>query len=170
MSIYQTALDDIAAMLVAAGATGMTGSGTTVMQLKPTPAPGGVPEDSHNTKAVIYAANSNTTYKGSTIVYYDRLNLAMLANLAPLDRTKYTQIADVGVSVYTMLDLIRDAIGIQFTTDDLVDTQTVAGANGTDVTLTAKSTSVGWYGTVTLSFSGLPNIINAFNGRALIGF
>lgn len=148
----------------------MTGSGTTVMQLKPTPAPGGVPENTHNTKAVIYAANSNTIYKGSTIVYYDRLDLAMLANLGPLDRTKYVQVADVDVSIYSMLDLIRDAVGIQFTTDDLVETQTTAGDDGTLVTLTAKTNSIGWVGTVTLQFSGLPNIINAFNGRALIGF
>ena len=166
MSIYVKSLDDIAAMLVAAGATGVVSNDIKVIALKPTPSG----ESVNNTKAVIQMQPSNVSFTGTTIVYFDRLDLSKLANLGPFDKTKYLTFSDVDVSIYTMLDSIRDAVGIQFTTDDLVETQTVAADDGTDVTLTAKSTSLGWTGTVTLRFSGLPNIINAFNGRALTGF
>ena len=166
MSIYVKSLDDIAAMLVVAGATSVVSNDIKVIALKPTPSG----ESVYNTKAVIQMQPSNTSFTGTTIVYFDRLDLSELVNLGPLDKTKYLTFSDVDVSIYTMLDSIRDAVGIQFTTDDLVETQTVAADDGTDVTLTAKSTSLGWTGTVTLRFSGLPNIINAFNGRALTGF
>lgn len=109
--------------------------------------------------------NASNPFSGQSKVYYDRLNLANLANF-----TFTKNSANVGVSVYTILDVIRNQTGITFTSDDLVDHAVVDTGNGLQVQLEAKPTSLGFTGTFNLPLKNLPSIATLFTTNALVGF
>jgi hypothetical protein len=140
-------------------------TGWSVFAMRPTK---GSDSISQNTKIRMLMGASNTTYAGYKDIFYDRLDLGALANFNP-----YQVSVTPGVSVLTVLDKIRDQYGIQLTANDINDVQTVdrdGDGKYTTVTLTSKPTSLGWIGSVTLTFLGLPDISQAFISQSLGGF
>jgi len=109
--------------------------------------------------------NSNNPFTGRSKVYYDRLNLADLSNF-----TFTKNPADPDVSVYTILDIIRNQTGITFTQDDLVDHQVEDTGTVIQVLLEAKPTSLGFTGSFTLQLKNYPDISTLFTSNALVGF
>lgn len=164
MSLYQNSNDDLSSMIsAAAGVTVNTGD-YTVLAIRATTTAEQT-QYGKNTKIAIQM-NASSTLRGQMNLYYDRLDLGALANFTP-----YKLPVSEGVDVSTILTTIRDMYGILFTMNDLVDTQTVDNGSGTaQVTLTALSSSLGYTGSVTISFTTLPNISTAFYSNQLAGF
>ena len=160
MTVYATSLGDLTSLINAKTSAALTNE-FDVIGLIATP----VGESPCNTKAMLQAKTTSASYQGRKVIYYDRLNLADLAKF------QYFKIPmEEDVSLYSMFNTLRDGLGIKFTEDDLVDAQSVATETGVAITLTAKPLSLGWYGTVTLEFAGLPHISTAFYSDKLNGF
>lgn len=118
-----------------------------------------------NSKVMAIAA-AEGTYRGSRVVFYDRLDLSAMENFEFIPVT-----LEPGVSVYDLLGSIYAMTGIAFTVNDLVDHQSVSGeGNAVEVLLEAKATSLGFTGSFTLTGVGYPNISTAFSSNILPGF
>lgn len=168
MSIYQVSKDDIALMISAKVGATITASQFSVIGLRASKA-GDV--TTKNSKLHFLLNDTQVTYRGEASLYYDRLDLSILANFSPFSVNGIRNApVYIGQNVYDVLDSIRDAVGIQFDTTDLVNNQVYQGDYGAEVVLQAQPTSIGWTGSYTLRMSGYPNIINAFYGRSLAGF
>lgn len=168
MSIYQVSKDDLASMV-----STLVGSTITSSQFSIDVIRASKPADNttKNTKAHFVLNDTNATYRGSTSFFYDRLDLSILANFSPFSPNGIRNApVYIGQNVYDILASIRDAVGIQFDTTDLVNNQVYQGDYGAEVVLQAQPDSLGWTGSYTLRMSGYPNIINAFYGRSLSGF
>jgi hypothetical protein len=160
VTVYATSLGDLTSLINAKTSAALTNE-FDVIGIIATPSG----ESPRNTKAMLQAKTTSTVYQGRKVIYYDRLNLADLAKF------QYFKVPiEEDISIYAALNLLRDALGIKFTTDDLVETQTVLTETGVEVTLTAKPGSLGWTGTVTLEFNELPHISTAFYSDKLNGF
>lgn len=117
-----------------------------------------------NTKIRATLKPEKVGYKGSTVVYYDRLSLAKLADFPAPD---YPPTGGVGQSVYELLTRIRTSMGIVLTADDLEETFVEDdGANG-KVLLKAKATSVGWTGQFYLVFAPKPSFASLFKTNSI---
>lgn len=167
---YLNSNDELQQLLIAAGATNIgqntATTGWTVTGVRPTKT--GDNQPNQNTKLRVTARPGNTFYTGFADVFYNRMDMSQLASFNP-----FLVSMPPGISILTVLNTIRDQYGVQLTTDDISDATTV-DKNGdgafTAVTLTAKSTSLSWTGSVTLTFGGLPNISTAFVSAILPGF
>jgi hypothetical protein len=96
-------------------------------------------------------AKAGSPYQGKRDLTYDRLNLGSLnaTNLPGFKCSAYNV-----TTVYTLLPMLQYWTGIQFTTDDLEDAPLVDNGDDThSVTLTAKTTSLGWIGTAPLTIT-----------------
>jgi hypothetical protein len=112
-----------------------------------------------NTKLRITVVPERAGYKGTSVIYYDRLSLAKLADFPVPD---YPPTGGVGQSVYDLLARIKTATGIPFTSDDLEETFVEDdGANGR-VLLKAKATSLGWIGQFYLVLGAKPSFAALF--------
>ncbi len=161
MSIYQDSAAELAALVSQAAGTTVTAAQMTFTT--PTVVIGG--ESTKNTK--LWAiCNADAPVKGRKVVFYDRLNLADLSHFGfePLS-------IDAGVSVYTVLDVIRDSIGITLTAADLEETTTVEDEDeNVSVLLKAKATSLGYTGEYIFVAKPWPHISTVFSSDQLIGF
>lgn len=155
MSTYQTLIDDITPSLTTlAGGTSMTNV-FDILAIVPSTTVAG-----YNSKMRIRAKASDPTYTGFKDVYFNRLDLGDLGKL--LVNCARAQLA-IGVQLYSVLDVIRDQVGIRFTTADLNDATTVLEADGTvSVLLVAKSTSQSWLGSYKLIMQDTPTLASYF--------
>lgn len=117
------------------------------------------PANTKNTKIRMTMLQSSTTYKGSHVLYYDRLNLSGLANFPVPD---YPPISSVGESVYTLLQKIRNSMGVVFTERDLVETFVEDDGEAGRILLKAKPDSVGWIGEYYLELAPKPPLAGLF--------
>jgi len=106
-----------------------------------------------NTSISIVAKDINSPYDGAATVRYRRLNLADLTQLVPTNIRGYK--LDTMMAVAQRLNVLY---GTNFTTDDIVDGPSGLVNGVGDVTLVAKSTSLGWLGSVkfTCALGSLP--------------
>lgn len=117
------------------------------------------PAKTENTQIRISLTSDHPTHTGSEVFYYNRLDLARLASYpAPA----YPPTVGLGVSVYTILTDIKNAMGLDFTQDDLVETFTVGTVIDSTVLLKAKPTSLGWIGEFTLPLGQKPLLSSSF--------
>jgi len=110
-----------------------------------------------NTQVKFTVADTNASYSGSEVFHYNRLDLARLANYPAPD---YPPITNVGVSVYALLTQIKNAMGLSFTPDDLVETFVTGTEGNTSILLKAKTTSLGWIGEFNLPL-GVPPLLSS---------
>lgn len=97
--------------------------------------------------AVRLTAPPGTTYQGSRVVTYDRLDIASLQYI-----TGFVIKRSNPATVHDLLAAILYSTGIPLTTDDLEDSPCTPGANGTSTaTLTAKAGSIGWFGSLAVT-------------------
>lgn len=126
-----------------------------------------VPEDNtvRNTKIMTMASEAGI-YKGSRVIYYDRLNLADMVNF------EFTQaVLPNNTGVHAMLRSIMAMTGLSFTEDDLVNHVSEPDGNGgVQVLLEAKPESIGWTGSFLLVGVNYPDISTAFDSNILPGF
>lgn len=160
MSTFQSPIADIALMLTSASGSTID---TTMFTLSGMKAHDGS-VSTKNTEAWV-EFNAAAPLTGRVKVYYDRLNLRSLGNF-----TFTRQSADPGVSVYTILDIIRNQTGITFGTDDLVDHAVVDTGTVIQVYLEAKTTSIGFTANYTLTLKPYPDISTLFTNNALVSF
>jgi hypothetical protein len=167
---YLNSNDELQQLMIAAGATNIgqntATTGWTVTGIRATKTADNQPNQ--NTKLRVTPQPGNTFYSSFADLFYNRMDLQFLASFNP-----YVLSMAPGISVLTVLNTIRDQFGIQLTTDDINDATTVdkfGDGSATSVTLVAKSTSLSWFGTVTLTFGGLPDISTAFVSPVLTGF
>jgi hypothetical protein len=118
------------------------------------------PAFTQNTKVRISIVPTHATHQGSEIFYFNRLALSQLASYPAPD---YPPVAITGVSVYTLLQAIKSAMGLSFTTDDLVETFVQGEAPNQTVLLKAKTTSLGWTGEFTLPLGAPPLLSTLFS-------
>jgi uncharacterized protein (UPF0264 family) len=166
VSLYQNSNDDLSAMISAAAGVTVATADYTILGIRATTTAEQT-QYGKNTKIAIQM-NASSTLRGQMSLYYDRLNLASLANFTP-----YLLSSDVNVDISQLLTTIRDMYGILFTMADLADAQTQddgTGTGGTTLVLTALAGSYGYTGTVTIHFAPLPNIGTAFYSPQLSGF
>lgn len=104
-----------------------------------------------NTKLRVTVSNDHPDYNGTVVIDYHRLVLSNLANFPVPD---YPPTAVVGASVYSLLQKIRDSMGIYFTQDDLEETFVTDNGSHGEVLLKAKDTSLGWVGEFPLLLGG----------------
>lgn len=93
----------------------------------------------------------NSMYYGSTYLYYNRLNLAT-AFANQLIKLKFYPPVD---TFYHQLENFNDYFASIFTQDDLEDVVLDPVATEGLITITAKSTSRGWQGSVTMAYEVL---------------
>ena len=112
-----------------------------------------------NTQIRMTIAASNASFEGSDVLFYNRLDLARLANYPAPD---YPPLSQTGTSVYTLLPAIKSSMGLDFTTDDLVETIVTNPGTGEVILLKAKPTSLGWVGEFTLPLGVKPLLSSIF--------
>jgi hypothetical protein len=167
VSVYQFSKDDIAAMVSAIVGTTVLSSHFDIVGLRPTITADNV---SANTKARL-KFNGTGDYSGTVDVFYNRLDLSSIANFSPYSVNGVRKApAYEGDALYDILPQVRDAIGIQFTSDGLEAATVTTGAYGAEVVLKAKTTSYGFTGQYTLRLSGYPNIGTIFYSTSMPGF
>jgi len=145
MSLYPRPMDAILGAIAAQ-------DGVTLVESQYTfsaPTPYTDPSGQTNTQLTITAIQPDSPYQGSTPVYYKRLNLADLANLLPqpIQGHDWVTVADFWA-------VLNNNFGLNFVAGDLNDSDAlvIAGDGSGSVTLTAQANSMGWVGSVTLSF------------------
>jgi hypothetical protein len=117
-----------------------------------------------NSKIRVTMARTNTAYKGTVVLAYNRLTLANIGNYP---RPKYPPQAPVGSSVYDLLPKLRNTYGIYLTRDDLEETfVTDDGAYGR-ILLKAKADSIGWNGEYTLVLSSKIPLADLFKTKSI---
>lgn len=103
-----------------------------------------------NTTVLITSKDLQSTYDGQVTVRYRRLNLSDLTTLVPLSIK-----ADLPTNTLQVAERLNQLYGLKFTADDIestpVDLSATDGA-GT-VTLVAKTTSLGWLGSVVVTLA-----------------
>lgn len=117
------------------------------------------PEHPENSKIRVTVKRTHATLKGSEVVWYNRLDLSVLANYPKPD---YPPVGSLGASVYSLLTLIRNSMGIEFTTRDLEETFVEPNGARGKLLLKAKSTSVGWVGEHYLELADKPSLATLF--------
>jgi hypothetical protein len=137
-----------------------------------------------NTSIVLSAKNSD--YIGKQTVNYRRLDLSKMFRGMTVEVAKYVDVTSATAStvVWTVLTLLSDLnalYGLQLTADDLTDANIVRGSTlensqyTTTVTVTVKSTSLGYTGSFSLKWiNALQNLSSMvlttdIGGRAFPG-
>lgn len=168
MSIYQKPIDDLIALVNAKNGTTFTAAQLPIKALRPTPAG----ESTKNTKIMFEALSTDPNWRGTKILYYDRLNLADLGNLPSfLPNGRFRTSINPGLKASALLAEIRNSVGVQFDMTDIEDTTAIADQNNaSDLLLKAKPGSLGWVGEFVLKFATPPNISTAFFSSNLQGF
>lgn len=118
-----------------------------------------------NTRVAFKVADTSTKATGFTAVYYDRLDIQYL-NLMNLYGTLVP--ADAPMSAWFPVAIGFMNIGI--TLAELVDHPSVTVNNKVRCIMEVAPGNLGWFGTATLNFPGLPDIATAFNTNILSGF
>lgn len=143
MSYQLESVDDLIAAINAANSASVAKGDFDFSDPKPTA--GTWREATGKNTAIQLTAKTTAAFQGSQVFTYDRLNLASLANISGV-----RVVADNPTSTYSVLSQLSYFTGLKLTTDDVQDLPvTTDGSGNKFVTLTAKSTSKGWYGTVT---------------------
>lgn len=122
-------------------------------------------EHPENSKIRMTAVQNHPTLAGSEVLWYNRLDLAVLENYPAPD---YPPVAGVGTSVYELIPKIRNAMGIEFTERDLVETFVEPNGVYGRVLLKAKPTSVGWIGEHYLDMAERPSITTLFKSDKIL--
>lgn len=110
-------------------------------------------------------AGASSTFKGRTKVYFNRLNLADLANFKMVPQQS---VADY--NLYDIFDTIRNQTGITFTQADLEPAVVVDTGTQLQILLKAKTGSLGFVGEYTLRLKNYPDISTVFTSNVLAGF
>lgn len=145
MSLYPDPLDSILASIKSTSSIDLIKTEYTFG----TPTPVDVDAKGTNTTLLITAKDVNSTYDGAVTVRYTRLDLADIPTLIGGNAIQIptpTTTLDVATALNTLY-------GTNFTTDDIESSPVTLSGDATDVTLTAKSTSLGWIGNVVFSVS-----------------
>lgn len=96
--------------------------------------------------AIQLTAKPSAAYQGSNIYKYDRLNLASLASIAGVQIK-----ADNPSTTWDVLKSLEYYSGVRLTQDDVEDLA-IVNDNGTlSAVLSAKTTSIGWIGSVSIT-------------------
>lgn len=148
MSYMTKSVDDFLAALNAANSTAFTAADVDF----------GVPQvvegiwqgqnTAHNS-ALRITAKAGGAYQGTKVLTYDRLKLNDLtaANIPGFKVSAYT-----ANTVYTLFPMIQYWTGIQFTSDDLIDSPLVDNGDNTfTAVLSAKPGSIGWIGNLSIT-------------------
>lgn len=158
------AKDDLVALLNERAGTAFTSAQVTFTNPKPTASN----ESVLNTKVRVTVLDTTPNYTGSVVLYYDRLNLASF-DLPWALYLSFMAVVDAPLS--TLLDKVRDTLGVVFTMDDLEESQVKDDGNGNlSLLLKAKTTSLGWTGQFTLPLKAFPNIATAFSGDSMSAY
>lgn len=160
-SMYLSPAADIDALIALLAGVSLTGQYTV------TSGPTATTEDDdteRNTKLTITMSPSST-YQGAKQFFYDRLDIGYLATITP-----YVLMLGVDIDIVAALPQIQAQYGVTFTSADLVDHSSVTAGANTTLLVEAESTSLGFVGSATLTFKGLPNISTVFNSTILAGF
>lgn len=112
-----------------------------------------------NSKIRVTVKREVADLTGSEVLWYNRLDLAVLANYPHPD---YPPVGALGASVYSLLTLIRNSMGIEFTTRDLEETFVEPNGARGKLLLKAKPTSVGWIGEHYLELAEKPSLATLF--------
>lgn len=162
-SIYLTPAADLDALITAL--TGVTLTGTYELIDGPTATTGGDPT-SKNTKITLEMTDTSI-YKGTQILYYDRLDLAALADFSYYQTRGWV----VGESILSQLTALRDLTGINFTSSDLTDQEVTSPSTGVaSIPLTAASGSLGFINSVVLAAITVIPLSSVFSTGTLAGF
>lgn len=164
MSIFVTSVADLISMINVASGVTFTASDL-VFGTPRAATTAEVTQYGKNTAVAVRASDTTTLVSGFTTFYYNRLDFAGLSNF---DLTN-CQLAE-GLGKADWVPLVQGYLNVPLTVAHLVEhiTTTVAGKVNTQ--LEATSGSLGWFGTVTLKFGGLPDISTAFTDNHLNGF
>lgn len=97
---------------------------------------------------VVVTAKAGSAFQGRANILYDRLPLSALD---PAKLKGFQCAAYQPAKIYDLLSWLKYWNGIQLTTDDIVDGDLVDNGNGTKTAvLSAKPTSYGWQGSVSI--------------------
>lgn len=167
MSIYENAAQDLIGQLSKLAGTTFTPDDFT---FGPVEVYSG-PDSPRNTRCRITITDPASQYQDWVWLYYDRLNLSLLANwdfIIPM------MPAMPAPALYDRLSDIQQAVGILFTTDDVENTAIVTSDNPAQrqVTLTAKAGSQRFIGTVTLMMTiyQYPDMATTYPNATATGF
>lgn len=162
MSYYQNPKTSLVGYVSSLAAITIPEADVTFTNVKPASAEE-ITKHGRNSRCVINFVPTSTVASGSSYLWFDRLDLAILAKMVLVPRS-----ADLGNSVYDLLADIKAMTAIPFTSDDLVETFVTDLGNGKfNLVLTAKPTSIGWIGTVNIPFNPVPDISTAFKANTL---
>lgn len=166
MSIYVSSQTDLAAMMSVAAGVVIAASDLTFGTPHATTTAEKTQYGS-NTKISVAFKTDSTVGVGSRTLYYDRLDLAPL-QLANLHGAKVS----AGANLAAMIPVIRNYTGAVVDANDLQEASTTSNetTGAVEFVMTAKSTSIGWFGTGTLKFDGPAPIASAFADDKLPGF
>lgn len=110
-------------------------------------------------------AVATANYRGSGTYQYKRLKLEDLPGLLYLP---LRVAADQPQNLYGLLTLIRQQLGINFSTDDVEDASIVTQGDVRTLKITAKAGSLVWQGSCTLTLGNLPNFAELFNSDIIL--
>lgn len=162
MSYYQSPKASLVGYASSLGGVTIPEADVTFTAVKPASAEE-VTKHGRNSRCVINFIPTSTVATGSSYLWFDRLDLAVISKMVLVPRR-----ADIGTSVYDLLADIKSMTAIPFTAEELIETFVVAGEGGANkLALTAKETSLGWIGTVDVPFLGLEDIAAAFKTNTL---
>lgn len=164
MSIYVTSEVDLLAMINTA--SGLTFASNELVYGVPHVTTTQEAADSgHNTKLAVSIDTASTKGTGWRNVFFDRLDLAVLGKY---DYT--TLVLTEGLTTAQMITLLKKWTGIPFTANDLVSRTATKNSNTVSFVVEAKPTSLGWFGTHTLTYQTPADISTAFPDDTLNGF
>lgn len=118
-----------------------------------------------NTAIPVRASDTSSLVSGSTLFFYDRLNLQ------PLEKFDLTScLCGEGLAVAVWAPIVSGYLNVPLTVSHLVEHTSVMVTGKVTVQLEATAASLGWTGTATLMFGGFPDIATAFIDNKLTGF
>lgn len=118
-----------------------------------------------NTRVAFKVDDASTKALGFTEVFYDRTDIQYL-NLFNL----YGTLVPVGAPMSTWLPVAMTYMNLGITPNELVDRPSTLVNGKVQCILETLPGCLGWFGTATLNFPGLPDIATAFNTNILNGF
>jgi hypothetical protein len=118
-----------------------------------------------NTAIPVRGSDTSTLVSGSTLFFYDRLNLQ------PLEKFDLTTCyCSDGLAMAAWVPIVTNYLNVPLTVGNLVEHASSTVNGKVTVQLEATAASLGWFGTATLKFGGYPDIATAFSDNKLTGF
>lgn len=163
MSIYQITKTDMVGYANAQSGQTIPEADVTFSSAKPASA-NEVIKYGKNSRCAITFSASSTLATGSALLWYDRLDLAIISKMVLVPRK-----APPGAPIADVINDVRAMTGIRFDLTELESTTLVANSSGGGSTLLvkAKPDSLGWIGSVSIPFLDVDPIASAFKSNLL---